>query len=234
MRQFIALAVFAALAGITGEGAAQEIEVDAPRVFLKGVNFSLIISAPQSLGPVSVIVRMGDGEIVADTTVQPLQGLVLRELVVDDAGQNPLTVTAGAEVVVVDRPVLPGWVSLLPPLLAIGLALVFREVVTSLFAGVWLGCLFLAGFNPLVAIFMAGNEFVRQELADFDNGAIIIFSMLLGGMVGVITRVGGTRAIVDAVSPLATTRIRVAESLRPKTCRIKMSFWSPRSMFSTF
>ena len=42
-----------------------------------------------------------------------------------------------------------GWFSLVPPLIAIALALIFREVVTALFAGVWLGALAVAGFNPL-------------------------------------------------------------------------------------
>jgi Na+/H+ antiporter NhaC len=39
--------------------------------------------------------------------------------------------------------VSPGWLSLVPPLAAIVMALVFREVVISLFAGIWLGALFL-------------------------------------------------------------------------------------------
>src|SRR5690625_6876643 len=40
------------------------------------------------------------------------------------------------------------WVSLLPPVIAIVLTLVTREVVLSLFAGLWIGTLLMASFNP--------------------------------------------------------------------------------------
>jgi len=42
---------------------------------------------------------------------------------------------------------IPLWLSLLPPLIAILMALVFREVIISLFAGIWFGALVLNGFN---------------------------------------------------------------------------------------
>src|SRR5690625_7891045 len=43
------------------------------------------------------------------------------------------------------------WVSLLPPLVAIGFALISREVIISLFSGVWVGSLFLTGYVTLTA-----------------------------------------------------------------------------------
>ncbi len=105
-------------------------------------------------------------------------------------------------------PIEPGWLSLLPPLAAIALALIFREVVISLFAGVWLGALFLSGYNPVTATLTSVDRFVIEALADSDHASIILFSLLLGGMVGVMTRSGGTRGIVEALRPLATTRRR--------------------------
>ncbi|MBW1808776.1 MAG: Na+/H+ antiporter NhaC family protein, partial [Deltaproteobacteria bacterium] len=44
------------------------------------------------------------------------------------------------------------WLSILPPIIAIGLAIAFRQVVVALLAGVWLGALFLSGYNPLLAL----------------------------------------------------------------------------------
>jgi len=58
----------------------------------------------------------------------------------------------------------PGWLSLLPPLAAILLALITREVVVSLFAGIWLGSLFLAQWNPLSATLMSVDRFVFDAL----------------------------------------------------------------------
>ncbi len=209
MRYTIALmaALFASV-GLARAASARQIEIDGPDVFLKGVQFPVTVSAPRALEPVRVVLRLGDGTVVADTTIDPLGSITLGNVVVENASQVPLRAEAGGEVVTLDRRVFPGWISILPPLVAIVLALVLREVVTSLVAGIWLGCLFLTGYNPISAVFMTGNRFARGELSDFDNVAVVIFTLLLGGMVGVITRMGGTRAIVDAVAPLATNRAR--------------------------
>ncbi len=105
-------------------------------------------------------------------------------------------------------PVEPGWLSLLPPLVAIVLALVFREVVLSLFAGVWFGALIVAQWNPLTASMISVDRFVVEGLADTDKISIIVFSLLLGGMVGVIGRSGGTLGIVESMRHLATSARR--------------------------
>jgi Na+/H+ antiporter NhaC len=108
-----------------------------------------------------------------------------------------------------DVPVDPGWLSLLPPIIAIIMALVFREVVLSLFAGVWVGALLLNGFDPFAATLRSVDRFVLGALTeDADHISIILFSLLLGGMVGVMSRSGGTRGIVEALQPLATSARR--------------------------
>ncbi|HSM35163.1 MAG TPA: Na+/H+ antiporter NhaC family protein [Longimicrobiales bacterium] len=102
----------------------------------------------------------------------------------------------------------PGWLSIVPPLAAIAAALVFREVVISLFAGVWLGALFLANWNPITATLRTVDQFMVGALFDADHVSIIIFTLLLGGMVGVMSRSGGTLGIVEALRPYATSRRR--------------------------
>ena len=99
------------------------------------------------------------------------------------------------------------WVSLIPPLVAIGLALITREVILSLFAGIWVGALFLVGFNPIGGTTQS-LEVMIDALVDADHIAIIVFSLLLGGMVGVMSRSGGTQGIVDVLKKFATTRKR--------------------------
>jgi Na+/H+ antiporter NhaC len=105
-------------------------------------------------------------------------------------------------------PVDPGWLSLLPPLVAIALALATREVILSLFAGIWLGALLLVGFNPVTATMMSLEDFILEPLTDGDHMAIILFSLMLGGMVGVVSRSGGAQGIVEVLRPFATTRRR--------------------------
>ncbi len=100
--------------------------------------------------------------------------------------------------------VIPGWLSILPPLIAIVLALIFRQVLVALFAGVFTGALILHGYNPLSGFLYAASEYIGHAAANPDNFAIIVFSLTLGGMVGVISRAGGTQGIVEALSRYAS------------------------------
>lgn len=175
-----------------------------PRVLLTGNPFTLTVRADSSrLGqPVSVLTAGGEklaaGEVAGPETL--VEGVR-----VTDGGQLPLRVTVGTAAGDVTRRLLPGWVSLLPPLVAILLALLLREVVISLFAGVWLGAMLWNGLDPFGAIFRTIDTFALPAAADADHAAIILFSLLIGGMVGIIGRNGGTHGIVERLAPYATT-----------------------------
>jgi len=97
------------------------------------------------------------------------------------------------------------WWSLLPPFVAILLALAFHDVLIALFMGVWIGTTMVAGGNPAAGFLRLIDTNVRDALIEPDHMSIIIFSMLLGGMVGVMSRSGGTVGVVRALEPLATT-----------------------------
>lgn len=99
------------------------------------------------------------------------------------------------------------WISILPPLIAIVLALITREVIISLFAGVWIGALFIADWNPFAGTALS-LETVVNVSADPEHMAIIIFSLLLGGMVGVMSRGGGTKGVVNVLGGLAKNRMQ--------------------------
>jgi len=99
-----------------------------------------------------------------------------------------------------------GWLSILPPLLAIGLALAFRQVVLSLLLGVFVGALILAGGDPLTAFQRLGDTYLVDALADRSHAAIVLFSTILYGMVGILTRSGAMAGVVDALSRRVRTR----------------------------
>jgi len=101
--------------------------------------------------------------------------------------------------------VLPGVITLLPPLLAIALALIFRQVVIALFCGIWLGASFLHGLNPVEGLLRALDTYLVQAVGDPSHAAIILFTLTLGGMVGILARSGGIRGVVHAVSRYART-----------------------------
>ena len=94
------------------------------------------------------------------------------------------------------------WWSLLPPMVAILLALVYRDVLLALFMGVWVGTTMVAGGNPAAGFLRLIDTNVRDALIDPDHMSIIIFSMLLGGMVGVMSRGGGTVGVVRALAEI--------------------------------
>ena len=107
---------------------------------------------------------------------------------------------------------IPLWLSLLPPLLAIALALAFREVVLSLFIGVWAGA-FVAGglrFDSIIYFFLSFlqvvEKYIIEALVDSSHLSIIVFSMLIGGMVAIISRNGGMAGVVKVLSRHAQTR----------------------------
>ena len=96
-----------------------------------------------------------------------------------------------------------GWLSLIPPILAIVLAIALRQVIPALLAGIWLGAWIFYG-GPAVGLLRTLDTYLVGALVDGDHISIILFSALLGGMVGVVSRSGGTRGLVDALSPYAT------------------------------
>ena len=85
--------------------------------------------------------------------------------------------------------------SLLPPLIAILLALITKEVYSSLFIGILAGGLLYTGFN-LVATFehVFVEGMIGTALADTWNVGILIFLVVLGGMVMLMNRAGGSAA----------------------------------------
>ncbi len=105
----------------------------------------------------------------------------------------------------------PGFVSILPPLVAIAAALVFRQVVPALFFGVWLGAAAANGLSLAsvwTGLLDAVQVYVVNTLADADHVAVIVFSLLIGGMVGIISRAGGALGVVDYVVRFATNHRR--------------------------
>jgi len=91
------------------------------------------------------------------------------------------------------------WVSILPPLLAIVLAIVTREVFVSLFAGIFLGWTILSGWNPLLGLTRSLDGCVGV-FRDGGNTKVILFSALVGALLALTQRSGGVKGFVDLVT----------------------------------
>jgi Na+/H+ antiporter NhaC len=99
-----------------------------------------------------------------------------------------------------------GWLSLLPPLAAILLAVTTRRVVLSLLLGTAIGACILNHGHPTLAVASLLTEHLWSSLVNEDHVRVFAFTLLMGAMVGVIHRSGGMHGVVGALSPLARNR----------------------------
>ena len=109
---------------------------------------------------------------------------------------------------------IPLWMSILPPLIAIIMALIFKEVFSALFIGLLFGTSIIQyyqGATVFAAIFKGMfsivDTYLINALNNKDHLSIIIFSMLIGATVNLITQNGGMKGIVNYLSKYAKTPV---------------------------
>ncbi|PIE55275.1 MAG: sodium:proton antiporter [Dethiosulfovibrio peptidovorans] len=92
-----------------------------------------------------------------------------------------------------------GVLSLLPPVIAIGLCIATKEVIPSLFVGTWVAGTMLAGWNPVLGF---GNavESLWNSLGDPWGARIVLTCLTMGGLVGVMQVGGGVDAAIRWIS----------------------------------
>src|SRR5690606_51737 len=142
------------------------------------------------------------------------------------------------------------WWSIFPPLIAIGMALLFKEVLSSLLIGVLFGAavihIYSDGLFGILLAFMALiDTYIIGALHNKGHLSIIVFSILIGGMGAIVSKIGGMKGIVNKVSRLAADAIRcqfatwllglaiffddsantlvVGETMRPATDKLRIS-----------
>lgn len=142
------------------------------------------------------------------------------------------------------------WLSLLPPVIAVVLAIWFRNIILALLVSIWCGAVILEHGNLFLGFISTLDTFVIHEIVEpgsTDNShmMIILFTMFLGAMVGVMSVGGGTAALVKRLAQYATKRehsqlmtwfmglvvffddyansLLVGSSMRPFTDRMKVS-----------
>ena len=93
--------------------------------------------------------------------------------------------------------------SLLPPVLAIALALITKEVYTSLFLGCLVGGFLYANFNPVTAV-TSVYDMIASKVGD--NMGIVVFLVSLGFIVVLMNRSGGSKAYGDWAKKVIKTR----------------------------
>ena len=119
------------------------------------------------------------------------------------------TIAFGAEVAETNAKTFGLW-TLLPPIIAIILAFVTKNVVISLFIGTLSGCFLLqiTKHNIMIGLIQAFLDFVQRalsSLADPWNAGIVLQVLTIGGVVSLISKMGGAKAIAEALAKKAKT-----------------------------
>ena len=105
---------------------------------------------------------------------------------------NVCTECDGAEVVVAESDYYASWIALLAPVIAIVLALITKEVYSSLTIGVVVGGLFACNFNPVKTVDSVVQNGLIEAIAG--TAGIFAFLVILGALVALVNKAGGSAA----------------------------------------
>ncbi len=200
-----AIAALIALATVGGSAVAQSLEISPPQVVLSDTPFELTVTDPDGALADGTPVVVQSGEHRAEGTLS--DGSATVELPAVAAG-GQITASAAGNSATATANVIPGWVSILPAVIAILVALTFRQVIPALFLGIWFGAIVAYGLSLSgiwYGLLDTVTDYTLTALNDSDHLSVIIFSLLIGGMVGIISKNGGTAGIVHAITRVART-----------------------------
>lgn len=100
-----------------------------------------------------------------------------------------------------------GWLSILPPLFAIILAIRTKHVYISLILGIWLGWTIIHAWNPIQGLIQTVNSLI-DVFKDADNTRVILFSAMIGAIITFTQYSGGMNGFVNWVSGKGLVRTR--------------------------
>lgn len=100
-----------------------------------------------------------------------------------------------------------GFLSVVPPILAIGLAIWSKQVYLSLFAGIWMAWTILSGWNPLAGL-AASVDSVIEVFADADRTMLIMLSVMIGALLTFFQRSGGMVGLISWLTDRGLVRSR--------------------------
>ena len=111
--------------------------------------------------------------------------------------------------------VISNILSIFPTFIAIFIALITKQAIPALFLGIWCGSFIINGFsfyNIFKSLFESFDKYIIQSIVPKDGDpshiTIIFFSMMLGGMIGIVNKNGGAKGIVKLITKWSYTSRR--------------------------
>lgn len=214
MKRFRFVCAMGALALICGlqapfSRAAEPVTVEPPKIILQHIEGDLTFTDPARL------------EVPSDTVVVSINGKAQSVIVEKGVTTVPYKFEGQEELqIVYDSQSLPSvpvrpiplWLSILPPLIAIVMAFLIKEVYSSLFTGILVAAAIIAyynGANAFLAIFVGildiVDTYVITTISDSGHTSVIVFLMLIGATVAIVSLNGGMKGLVGWLSKHAKT-----------------------------
>jgi len=199
--KFLIAIVLGILVVLPASGQVQKIQI--PSTVLTSVPFDVSFSVDSDTASVGfpITVRVGSAVFSA---VRLDNGRFLAEHVAAEASGTAKVeiLRSGTVIGAASARAIPGWLSIVPPILAILIALIFRRVVPALFLGVFVGAFEAAGlslFGVWTGFLDSFQVYVLNAITDTGHASIILFSLMIGGMVGIVSKSGGMQGIVNHI-----------------------------------
>ncbi|WP_036230317.1 Na+/H+ antiporter NhaC family protein [Marinobacterium jannaschii] len=185
--------------------AADNAKIELPALVLQDIAFEASVALDNA---------EGDYQLLVDGQRYPLNFEDGKASVTEiSVGHHPvqaqLLSAEGAVLAEAETISVPAILSLAPAFVAIVLALALKQVIPALFAGIWVGAALTYGvsFSGIwKGLLDTVSKFTVNSINDWGHVAIIIFSLMIGGLVGIISKNGGTAGIVNLILNLIKTR----------------------------
>jgi len=221
-----------------------EWSAEKPLIVMQGIESHIEITLPEHISNFEL--KVND----VSYHLEVYNGIAQLPIILEEEDRLVLTSSYGE--IEMDIDPIPLWFSIIPPFIAILVALFFKEVFTALFMGLFIGTstiYFYYGESFFSALFKGFfaliTDYIIIALNDPGHLSIIVFSMMIGGMVHIITSNGGMAGVVSFLSRFAKTRksgqfitwllgisiffddyantLVVGNTMRPVTDRLKIS-----------
>ena len=177
-----------------------------PKIILQGIDFSITFSGEFETSNSYILSCNGSlynptdissDHIAFDNLSISEGGQITLDLLLEDTSIHQLKIHS-----------IPAWISILPPLIAIILAFMTRSVIPSLFVAIWFGVWSLSSFSlggVISSLLDSFHYYILNTLIDRDHAIITLFTLMLGGMVGIVYRNGGMHGIIHHMIKKANT-----------------------------
>ena len=184
-----------------------QTKVSAPKIILKDISFDITFSG-NFLKDNQYILEINNDEFSPDK--QTKSGISFNNLKISQTGEATFILSQESKnIYKMKKHIIPGWISVLPPFIAIAFSFATRSVVPSLFIAIWFGVWAISAFSPLniiSSLLSSFNIYILNTFINKDHAVLMLFTLMLGGMVGVVYRNGGMHGIIKHLIQKANTR----------------------------